>query len=318
MKSWIKVCAFAAALVAMGVAQADVVTIGSFVTIGDAGATADEFGFGYGGVSYPYEISRTEVSIKQFRAFTTATGIGETSGETAESYWNDGVHRNVGEDAPAVYVSQVEAMQYCNWLTSEDPYKGAYSFQSLAGNPIGGEYTRVFTDRQSAIDTYGYGNVYVIPNEDEWYKAAYYTGSGWSDYSDGTDGIGGDFPVARVNTNGETYADWDYAWDYDTDSARSAAFGELEQNGTVNMMGNVFELVEDGAASIFGAIVRGGSARGGYTYLRASTRQENFFAWESDNDVGFRVARLIPEPMTIGLTMIGGCVAWFARLKQRV
>jgi len=41
------------------------------------------------------------------------------------------------------------------------------------------------------------GTIYVIPTEDEWYKAAYYAGSGYSLYAFGTDTA----PIAGTDTN---------------------------------------------------------------------------------------------------------------------
>ncbi len=79
-----------------GVAQA-----ASFVTIGDAGNADDTSG--YGGVSYEYKISATEVTIAEM----AASGAG--SGD--ENYWNDGT-RTVGTNAPASRVSLYEAMKY--------------------------------------------------------------------------------------------------------------------------------------------------------------------------------------------------------------
>ncbi len=74
----------------------------------------------------------------------------------------------------------------------------------------------------------------MIPTEDEWYKAAYWTGSGYSTYANGTDTP----PVVQVDAN---YSPTDGPW--------NIATGSQEQNGTFNMMGNVAEWSESVTAS---------------------------------------------------------------------
>ncbi len=91
----------------------------AYVTIGGAGNSNDGTGNqNYGGVSYSYKISSTEVSIAEFNA--SGAGSGD------EGYWNDGT-RTVGTAAPASYVTLYEAMKYCNYLTSGDVNSGYYS-----------------------------------------------------------------------------------------------------------------------------------------------------------------------------------------------
>jgi len=201
-----------AALLASGAAQA------AYVEIGHAGNAADTSG--YGAVGYTYKISDHEVTITEFRQ-----AIGAGSGN--EGYWNEG-SRTVGSGAPAVNITLHEAMKYCNWLTSGNVNEGAYVFS-------GGTYRS--TDRASALSTYG--KIYVLPTEDEWYKAAYFKadGRGYSLYANGTNAI----PPAGGGSTG---------WNCDNvntfpDYTRDAAQGTTEQNGTVNMMGNVLEWVEN-------------------------------------------------------------------------
>ena len=143
-----------------------------FVSIGHAGNVADTTG--YGAVGYSYRIGKTEVSIDQFLKARAADG---RIGSGDENYWNDGT-RTVGGSAPASVVTWFSAAKFCNWLTTGDAYAGVYQFN--------GSGTMTGIDRNYRN---GFGLAYVLPSEDEWYKAAYFKpdGSGYSLYASGLD-----------------------------------------------------------------------------------------------------------------------------------
>ena len=268
-----------ALMLSAGVANA------AFVEIGGAGNAADTSG--YGAVDYTYKISSTEVTIAEF----AASGAGDGN----EGYWNDGT-RTVGTAAPASYVSLYEAMKYCNYLTSGNVDNGAYVFSA-------GVYQS--TDRASAITTHG--TIYALPTEDEWYKAAYWTGLGYSDYANGDD-VGTD--PTHGTTSGWNYYNGayvngspNYTWE--------AGYGGEEQNGTVDMMGNVWEWMEDSAG-----VVRGGSCGSSESSLRSSSRYD-YGPSAQTFDVGFRPVEVVPEPATVLLFGIGGIGAWILRRNKK-
>jgi formylglycine-generating enzyme len=265
-----------------GLAQA------ALVTIGNAGNAADNH-TGYGAVGYNYQISATEVTIAEF----TASGAGSGN----ENYWNDGA-RTVGIAAPASLVSLYEAMKYCNWLTSSNVNNGAYVFSA-------GVYQS--TDRASAIATYGM--VYALPTEDEWYKAAYYTGNNgdlWSNYANGTDTA-----PTWGTTDGWNYYNNEYV-NGSPNYTWTAGYGGKEQNGTYDMMGNVCEWMEDS-----GGVIRGGSFMDYGKSMRSSSRSNTDPSYES-YPIGFRVVA-IPEPATALSLMLGGLViAGYRRFFGRV
>ncbi len=272
--------------------------IPNFVEIGDPGNTADTSG--YGGVNYTYKISRTEISIAEFEASGAGSGN--------ENYFNDGT-RTVGPNAPAVNVTLYEAMKYCNWLTSGDVGSGAYILDNLS-NPTG-----VTIDRKSAVEIYT--SIFVLPTEDEWYKAAYYTGDQgdlWSLYATGVD----DVPPRAIGGNGWNCLKYENGLNFLLTSPNyvwAVGGSKEEQNGTYDMMGNVTEWVEDPSGMLRG---------GGYNTFNENA-MSSAYRWANDPSsedffmVGFRVVQTntVPEPVTAGLLFMGGLAVWFVKRAQK-
>jgi formylglycine-generating enzyme required for sulfatase activity len=262
-----------------------------FVTIGNPGNPGDTRTdypnsadpYGCGSVDYVYKIGKYEVTNAQWYDFVSAAGapIGNpSSAYEDDAYWT-------GDNIPTNEVSWYEAAQFCNYLTSGDKSQGAYQFSGDNSNP--GDFEGI--DRDSAVSTYGI--VYVIPTEDEWYKAAYYTGSGYSTYANGTDTP----PIAGVDTN----------YDMAVGQPWDVGSGTQEQNGTYDIMGNVWEWNETLISGSVGSYrgVRGGSHydfSGGH--LGSSFRLYGGPGGEG-SDVGFRVAS-VPEPCSLVLLSLGG------------
>jgi sulfatase modifying factor 1 len=257
-----------------------------FVTIGNAGNAGDTGGvgspYGCGAVAYNYRIGKYEVTNAQWNAFTAAAGAptGTDGGYRYSSYFT-------GAQQPTNRVSWYEAAQFCNYLTSGDKSKGAYRFSGNNANP--GSFMGVNRDAAKTA----YSTVYIIPTEDEWYKAAYFKpdASGYSLYANGTRTA----PAAGVNSN------YGYAigspWDVGT--------GTSEQNGTKDMMGNVWEWNE----TLFSGSGRGRGIRGGsyeyYDYYLRSSYRYDYSPYNEGNYFGFRVASIVPEPASAMLMLLG-------------
>jgi len=229
-----------------------------YVTIGGTGVAADTTG--YGGVNYSYQISQYEVTGAEFgAAVADDANVGNSNPNTGSK--------------PAEYVSWYEAVKYCNWLTSGDAYLGAYTHS-------GGSFTGI--DRAGAISTYG--TVYVLPTEDEWYKAAYWRddiNDQWSLYAHGADTT-----PTWGTTEGWNYYDYDGGYATDDHRPWGVGYGAQEQNGTYDMMGNVLEWTESpydsskavmrGGALVYSASSMDSSARGGWGgILIVSTVQQD-------------------------------------------
>jgi hypothetical protein len=259
-----------------------------FVNIGHAGNASDtrvmttDGTTGYGAVGYNYRIGKYEVTNTQWNTFIAAAGAptGNNGGYSYSSQFT-------GAQQPTNCVSWYEAAQFCNYLTSGDKSKGAYQFSGNNTNP--GSFLGI--DRVSSISTYG--TTYVIPTEDEWYKAAYFKpdASGYSLYANGTSTA----PVAGANSNYKSVIG--QPWNVGT--------GTMEQNGTFDMMGNVWEWNETLLSGSYRGI-RGGSC----DYydgdaLASSYRYYTIPNYEYNSAVGFRVAE-IPEPCSLVLLALGG------------
>jgi formylglycine-generating enzyme required for sulfatase activity len=252
-----------------------------FVNIGNAGNAADtqvmvyDGTTGYGAVSYNYRIGKYEVTAAQWQTINTAAGIGDSGA------WSG--------NQPVASISWYDAAQFCNYLTSGNKYSGAYKFD------ISGNFLSI--DRVSSTSTYG--TTYVIPTENEWYKAAYLkpNASGYSLYANGTSIA----PVAGANSN---YSSGSHGTPW------SVGTGTQEQNGTFDMMGNVWEwneTLKDGSER--------GERGGSYYYFgfwdNVRTLASFYRNYDSDptievDYVGFRVASIVPEPCSLVLLGLGG------------
>lgn len=278
-------------------------TVGSvnmnFVQIRNADNDADSTG--YGQVGYNYRISVHEVSIVQYQA----------SGVSGGDDWS-GVD---SDDAPAANMTWHQAAAYCNWMTSTAGNSSLpYEFNG-SGEVI---------DVMSREEMIAHGGLfYVLPTENEWYKAAYYTGSGYTDYANGTD--------TAPSVDDANYYDSSAGFDLSR-NAWVVDDGSFEQNGTKNMSGNVFEWLETSVDGGLGSsdemVLRGGAAQypGGSEeswndrlhreYRVDGDGNTTLTRSQSDASVGMRIVA-IPEPGTMGLMGASAIGLFFARKLRR-
>lgn len=260
----------------------------SFVTIGSAGNAADVIGSPNpcGAVDHVYRIGVDEITNAQWDQYAAVTGAED------DSYYDD-------PQQPVNRVSWLEAIEFCNYLTTGDRHAGVYQFD---GN---GAFTGVIDEglRQSTTQP-----AYFLPTEDEWYKAAYYDQDGhlYWDYANGSNTK----PTANLHA----------AYGQDTPPLEpwNVGSGAVEQNGTHDMMGNVWEMLQttkfrDNVSMIpveyragLNRLERGGdydSPHTGYSELsRHDVDNDGISPTSESPSRGFRIAsNNIPEPGTLAL-----------------
>ena len=272
-------------------------TVLEFVTVGCPGNTGELSGEGVGGygfdrlcgaVGYTYKIGKFEVTAEQYCEFLNKAAGVDPYCLYNTSMWSDAsgckIERFAGSGTPADpyqyriaaglaslpvnYVSWGDTARFCNWLTNGKP-TGV-----LTGDPVqdlglteDGSYALNGATTASALlgVTRKASARYVIPTEDEWYKAAYHkndgvTGNYW-DYPTSSDTI--DTSAANYSSSvGQTTAVKTYA-------SNPSPYGTFDQGG------NVWEWNETILSDTYGSTGRG--LRGGAFYtdsapLRASHR----------------------------------------------
>ena len=286
------------------------------VPVGNPGNADDIHGAGYGGVAYVYEIGKYEVTAEQYCAFLNAVASTDTHGLYSTSMWSsdDGckIERSGSSGSftysiaidwanrPVNYVSWGDAARFANWLHNGQPRGG----ENLATTEDGSYYLNgAMTDAELLTITREVDATWVIPSEDEWYKAAYHhndgvTGNYWdypmrSDTAPTSEG-----PPGTDMTNGSANC-WDDVLAlgppfYRTKGGAYDAQPSDSPYGTFDQGGNVWEWTEAVMGSWHG--LRGGSYDDApyedCYWLHAANRTTYGHPPEERGATGFRVARI--------------------------
>ena len=297
------ICVLAAVLAIGSAAQAvniETVPVGNPVNIADTTGDPNPCG----AVDYEYQIGKYEVTAGQYTEFLNAVAATDTYGlynTSMDSGSNGCKIQQIGSsgsytysvasdwaDRPVNYVSWYDCLRFANWLSNGQPTgsqdaatteDGAYDM-SLGSSVV----------RKAGAQVW-------LPNEDEWYKAAYHKNDGvtgnYFDYPTSSDTVPGRDGLETTNPgNNANYYDSDYLIG---SPYYRTVIGEFELSdspyGTFDMGGNVWEWNETLISSDRG--IRGGSYgssdSGGNFGLRSSCPQ-NAFPDGEYYTVGFRVA----------------------------
>ncbi len=281
-----------------------------------------------GAVNYNYRIGKYEVTTGQYTEFLNAkatlgdpyslystsmqdyiTGyachIRRTGSGTESSPYVYSVQSSYA-NLPVNFVGHWGAMRFVNWLHNGQgngsTETGAYTLNGYTGSD-----GRWISRNERAR--------WVLPTEDEWYKAAYYDpnkpdGAGYWDYATRSNTAPGQ-DMADVSGNNANYTPSpspDCATVVGEFQNSASAYGTYDQNG------NVFEMTETAFTQGECARVMRGGAYNLYAYhLTASGRYYlNNPSPFGLSYVGFRVA-YIPEPSNIAMLAIGfaGILFWY-------
>jgi formylglycine-generating enzyme len=294
---------FAAGLLAASSASAMIYI--DTVFVGDAGNSNDTTG--YGGVGYDYHIGTHEVTNSQYTAFLNATaatdthslynsnmnsrtqgGITQTGSSGSYTY---SVKSGFG-NKPVNYVSFWDAARFTNWLTSGNTETGVYVL-----TPTGISNNTITRDNTA----WNAGGV-AIASENEWYKAAYYDGSGG-------------YTLYPTQSNSITTADANYNYSVGTVTDVGTYAADPSHYGTFDQGGNVWEW-NDAIVSTSLRGLRGGAFNNDVGLLQSSFRFNVYPPGESDL-FGFRVSSLAPIPEPSAYAAILGCLGLSLALTRR-
>ena len=299
-------------------ARADVII--DMTTIGNAGNTADS-STGLGSVNYDYQISTYEVTVAQYTEFLNAVAASDPYGLWSENMASDPLGASInrsGEDGSYTYtavegkenepvrcVTFYDACRFCNWMAngqeSGDTETGSYDLS------LGVDITR------------SSGATWVLPSEDEWYKAAYYDPEtdSYYDYPNGSDEMPEE-PTDGTTTREMNFGDYPYweedgSWVYYTDVGETTGQSPY---GVYDMGGNVREWTDSVAWPSVNRISRGGCLYDSASAMSATSDQP-YDPSAEDHLHGLRVAFLIPETSTIVLLFSGIPLALTACMRSR-
>lgn len=333
--------ALAALLAWHGAAGAGPVSI-EMVSVGNSANAADP-ATGFGRVSGSFRIATHDVTIADYVAFLNAVARSDPNGlynaRMASDLMVAGIRRSgvsghyvykalapagpvqkaaaTAGGRPVTYVSWFDAARFANWMSNGQP-KGAQSAHTTENGAY--DLTSAKARQGQAVPrnlinpNTGRKPLYVIPSENQWYKAAYYNGAGgYTLYATASSSTPGNSEGAQANQSNYVAQglfamtqelSLDLAQNYLTDvGAFTATRGPY---GTYDMNGSVWELTDmDGRASPVRTI-RGGGWTSYYSYLQSDYRLGNSTVAASSN-VGFRLAASGDHDSRIGyrLTRIG-------------
>lgn len=278
---------------------------GAYVRVGDAFNPPDALFGGYGRVNYVFEMGRCALSNREYSDFLNAVAKAADPFELFHKDMEAGVLGGIARvpcgdgwsyrakdgwaDKPVVYINFFSAARYANWLHYGCPRTGRSEVGTTEGTAAQGAYDTRSFGRVSAGEVKGWKHVgrrnrgarYWIPDNDEWYKAAYFDPEKVSlhkywEYPTRSSTLPGNRESQGANAanyqRGETLGVGAPCYFADVQ-----AFGSARSYyGTVQQGGNAWEWLEDFRCTAAGVEcgLRGGSF--GYTETGLHAGNEDF------------------------------------------
>ena len=323
---------------ARGEISIDLVTVGD---IGNAGELSRDRVVG--SVDYVYRIGRFEITNSQYVTFLNSVAATDTYGlyegvdfnfaaaaairrTGTEGSYQYSLTDEQWRNRPVANTNLWQAMRFANWLHNGQPTGEQNATTTEDGSYTLGGYTGsddLLRQRRNPHATW------VIPTENEWYKAAYYDAKteSYFDYPTGSDQVPSNRlvePDPGNHVNAEASGMTIGAPYFVTE------VGEFENSaspyGTFDQGGNLWEWTEtivESSPGVFERIARGGSYGNDdcdITCLLASVYLDE---WPGDHEFndgtpGFRVA-YVPEPSSVHMLLLAAVtVAWGLRSSPLV
>ncbi|MBY0313703.1 MAG: formylglycine-generating enzyme family protein [Phycisphaerales bacterium] len=272
------------------------------VPIGNPGNAADA-STGFGSVAYTYNIGTTEVTNEQYTAFLNAVAATDPNGlyNTSMAGPTGGITRSGADGSytyatangrgnhPVNFVSFQDSVRFTNWLHNGQPTgpqsdstteTGAYAISTDPSVP---------TSRNANWQ-------WALPNENEWYKAAYHQPASQGGDTD-------DYWLYPTSSNTITTAQANYGGVI----GGATPVGTYAANfyGVYDMAGNIFERTD--TLFFTGRRIMGGNWGTGESFLQSIAQISGNVGSENPS-TGFRVVQ-VPAPSAMGLVAVGGLLA---------
>ena len=194
-----------------------------------------------GAVNYFFRIGTFEITRDSVQLVNSLGGTAITMDNMSQKGGNIGTH-------PATGITWNEAARFVNWLNTSKGFPPAYKFPSNPGEAayVADQNILLWNSNDPGFDSSNplrsKSAFYYLPTENEWYKAAYYSGKNnvYYDYATKQNEPTPPTPVSAGFEEGTAV----YAQPSESGPASVYSAGGLSHYGTMGQDGNVWEWTE--------------------------------------------------------------------------